>query len=125
MLSMLLNPKDADARSQDLTQATLGVMRNAERNQVRHIERLGSLENAQRIIQRQQQQLEVLNAQCNATMDVLTELVNWNDPEVRNKIRTMRSRHLDKELNEYLAKGIIFSDPRRDPAWVEEYKYVP
>jgi hypothetical protein len=122
---MLLNRKDADARSQDLTQATIGVMRDAERKQVAHIERLGSLENAHNIIRRQQQQLEVLNAQCNATMDVLTELVDWNDPAVRTKIRTMRSRHLDKELNDYLAKGIIFSDPRRDPEWVTEYKYVP
>jgi hypothetical protein len=125
MLSMLLNRKDADARSQDLTQATIAVMRDAERKQVAHIERLGSLENAHNIIRRQQQQLDVLNAHCHATMKVLMELVDWNDPEVRSKIRSMRSRHLDRELNEYLAEGIIINDPRRDPQWVSEYKYVP
>ena len=115
MLSMLLNRKDADARSEDLTQATLRLMDQAGQRQVAHVQRLGSLDNAHRIIKQQQQQLDILNAQCTATMRVVMDLVDWNDPNVRQKVRAMRSRHLDKELNDYLAEGIIVNDPRRDP----------
>lgn len=125
MLSMFLNRKDADARSEDLTQATIRLMNEGHKRQMAHIQRMGSLDNAQRIIRKQQEKLEVLNVECNATIRVLKDLVDWNDPKVRSKIRMMRSRHLDNELNAAISEGAIAEDPRHDTKWVKDNNYIP
>ena len=125
MLGMFLNRRDADAASYDGHQQTLGIMDDDHRARMASIDYLGDLDNAQRLIGRQQQQINRERVQINANTAVIQELVNMADPTTRERVRYRISRFLDAEIDQSLLDGYLTADPPRDPAWREEVNYRP
>ena len=125
MLGMFLNRRDADAASYDGHQRTLGIMEDDHRARMASIDYLGDLDNAQRLIDRQQQQINREVVQINAYSQLIRQLVDMGDPVTRDRMRYEISRLLDIQIAKFMQDGYLIEDPRHDAAWRNEVTYVP
>ena len=89
------------------------------------IKLLDEVDAAKQEMQLLQEAMEIQEAQIVASAASINTLVGNISPEDRHRIRYRRSRHFDEEMDRLLAAGIVTTDPRKDPQWVEEHKYIP
>lgn len=56
---------------------------------------------------------------------LIADLVDIDNPVIREQLREVKSRHMDNELDKMLAAGQLRSDPRLDPEWCADTSYRP
>ncbi len=120
MLGMFLNKKDGEALGESIHQGTMEIARRSNRSLRESMAARMSFED---IVAEKDQALSREIALNNAYMGVVGDLVDLSDTATLEKIRYLRSRHLDAELNKLLASGHLTIDPRLDADWRASTNY--
>jgi len=120
MLGMFLNKKDAEALGQSIHE---GTMEAARRNSRSLRESMAARLSFEDIIAGRDETIAQLSAEVNSYVETIRALVDTTKPEVREKLRYLRSRHLDSELDQLLANGRLSADPRLDADWCASSNY--
>jgi hypothetical protein len=129
MLSMFMNRKDVDAACDGMSQETVRLYYNAAT--MHHNRRMMAIKESEAAVAFEDEIAEKdsiihsLLADRNALVAVVEELVDMDDPAKRDTINRMRSRRMDAEFDKMIRQGVLRNDPRRNPAWREDFGYIP
>jgi hypothetical protein len=129
MLSMFMNRKDVDAACDAMSQQTVQNYYNAaaihHERRMRAIKESDAVAAFNDVIDEKDEMIQSLYADRNALLTVVKQLVDMNDPAKWDAIYSLKSRAMDAEFDRMIKAGVLKYDPRTDPAWREDFGYLP